>query len=101
MRFRLLGGSGRRVSELALGTTTSGEDWGWGASREESAKIFDRYVVAGSNLVDTSNNYTDGSSERYVGELIDADRDRFVVATKSALNTGHDDLNGGEISARI
>jgi len=31
MRYKLLGKSGLRVSELALGTMTFGEDWGWGA----------------------------------------------------------------------
>ncbi len=36
MGYKLLGKSGLRVSELALGTMTFGEDWGWGASKEES-----------------------------------------------------------------
>jgi aryl-alcohol dehydrogenase-like predicted oxidoreductase len=40
MRFKLLGKSGLRVSELCLGTMTFGEDWGWGASKEECRRIF-------------------------------------------------------------
>lgn len=64
MNYRLLGRSGVRVSELALGTMTFGEDWGWGASREESERIFDAYVEAGGNFIDTANNYTDGTSPR-------------------------------------
>ncbi len=36
MGYKLLGKSGLRVSELALATMTFGEDWGWGASKEES-----------------------------------------------------------------
>ena len=43
MRYKLLGRSGLRVSELGLGTMTFGEEWGWGASREESKRIFDLY----------------------------------------------------------
>ncbi|QIR41010.1 aldo/keto reductase [Tolypothrix sp. PCC 7910] len=82
MRYKLLGKSGLRVSELCLGTMTFGEDWGWGASKDESHQIFDTFVEAGGNFIDTANGYTDGSSEKIVGELIAKDRERFVVATK-------------------
>lgn len=85
MRYRLLGRSGLRVSELALGTMTFGEDWGWGASKDESRRLFDAFAEAGGNFIDTACNYTEGTSERYVGEFIAADRDRFVVATKYTL----------------
>ena len=70
MRYRLFGRSGLRVSELALGTMTFGEAWGWGAPRDESRKIFTSFAEAGGNLVDTANNYTDGESETFVGEFI-------------------------------
>ena len=95
MRYKLLGKSGLRVSALALGTMTFGEDWGWGASKEESRKIFDRFVEAGGNFVDTANNYTNGTSERFVGEFVASDRERFVVATKYSLNLQKDDPNAG------
>jgi aryl-alcohol dehydrogenase-like predicted oxidoreductase len=95
MRYKLLGKSGLRVSELCLGTMTFGEDWGWGASREESRAIFDCFVEAGGNFIDTSNNYTNGTSERFVGELIRGRRERFVVATKYTLTARPDDPNGG------
>jgi aryl-alcohol dehydrogenase-like predicted oxidoreductase len=95
MRYKLLGHSGLRVSELCLGTMTFGEDWGWGASKEESARIFNAYVEAGGNFIDTSNNYTNGTSERYLGEFIAHDRERYVVATKYSLSTRRDDPNAG------
>jgi aryl-alcohol dehydrogenase-like predicted oxidoreductase len=95
MRYKLLGASGLRVSELALGTMTFGETWGWGASQEESRKIFDAFAQAGGNFVDTANNYTDGTSEKYVGEFIASDRDHFVIATKYTLSTRKDDPNAG------
>jgi aryl-alcohol dehydrogenase-like predicted oxidoreductase len=85
MRYKLLGKSGLRVSELCLGTMTFGEDWGWGASKEESKKIFDRFAEAGGNFIDTSVNYTDGTSEKFVGEFTKAERDHFVIATKYTL----------------
>ncbi|HZB60281.1 MAG TPA: aldo/keto reductase [Actinomycetota bacterium] len=95
MNYRLFGRSGLRVSELALGTMTFGTDWGWGADRDECRKMFDAYAEAGGNFVDTANNYTNGTSERIVGELVAADRDHFVVATKYSLSTRPDDPNAG------
>ncbi|HLU12103.1 MAG TPA: aldo/keto reductase [Oceanobacillus sp.] len=85
MRLRLLGKSGLRVSELCLGTMTFGDDWGWGADKATSRRIFERFAEAGGNFIDTSNNYTNGTSEQIVGECIHAERDRFVVATKYTL----------------
>lgn len=87
MRYKLLGLSGLRVSELCLGTMTFGEDWGWGASKEESGRILDRYADAGGNFIDTSVNYTDGSSETILGDLLKGRRDHFVVATKFTLTS--------------
>jgi len=85
MNYRLLGRSGLRVSELALGTMTFGEDWGWGASKDESRRQFDAFAELGGNFIDTANRYTEGTSERFVGEFIASDRDRYVVATKYTL----------------
>lgn len=93
MRYKLLGRSGLRVSELCLGTMTFGEEWGWGAGREESRKIFDAFVDRGGNFLDTANKYTDGTSERFVGELVSPERERFVVATKYTLTMNPDDPN--------
>jgi aryl-alcohol dehydrogenase-like predicted oxidoreductase len=95
MRYKLLGRSGVRVSELCLGTMTFGEDWGWGASKEDSRRIFDIYADAGGNFIDTSVNYTDGTSEAFVGEFLEGQRDKFVVATKYTLSTDQSHLNGG------
>ncbi len=95
MRYKLLGRSGLRVSEICLGTMTFGEDWGWGASKEESRKIFDAFVAAGGNFVDTANHYTGGTSETFVGEFVADRREEFVLATKYTLNGRPDDPNGG------
>ena len=82
MRYKLLGRSGLRVSEACLGTMTFGETWGWGASLAESRKMVDLFAEAGGNFIDTSVNYTDGTSEEFLGEFLKSDRDHFVVATK-------------------
>ena len=93
MNYKLFGKSGLRVSELALGTMTFGEEWGWGANKEESKKVFDTYAKAGGNFIDTANRYTEGTSEEYVGEFIKADREHFVLATKYTLFMRRDDPN--------
>ena len=96
MRYKLLGKSGLRVSELCLGGMTFGEDWGSmlpGASKEEAKKIFDLFVSKGGNFIDTANIYQNGTSEKYVGEFISSERERFVVATKYTLTTNPDDPN--------
>ncbi|MEM7738133.1 MAG: aldo/keto reductase [Deinococcota bacterium] len=95
MRYVKLGNSGVRVSEVALGTMTFGEDWGWGASKAESQKMFTHYAEAGGNFIDTANNYTDGSSERFLADFLAADRDHFVVASKFTLSDNKSDLNFG------
>lgn len=71
MRYKLLGKSGLRVSELCLGAMTFGEDWGSmlpGASKEEARKIFDK-----GNFIDTANVYQKGTSEKYIGEFISSE----------------------------
>jgi aryl-alcohol dehydrogenase-like predicted oxidoreductase len=93
--YRLLGRSGLRVSPLCLGTMTFGTDWSFGADREESRKMFDLYVERGGNFIDTANNYTNGTSEAFVGEFIAQNRDRLVLATKYSLNTHPGDPNAG------
>jgi aryl-alcohol dehydrogenase-like predicted oxidoreductase len=96
MRYKLLGKSGLRVSELCLGTMTFGDlwkDWGLVTSKDESRKIFDGFAGAGGNFIDTANKYNEGGSEIMLGEFIESDRDRFVVATKYTLFTREGDPN--------
>ena len=83
--YRLLGRSGLRVSPLALGTMTFGSDWGWGADRDETRKIFSAYVEHGGNFIDTANAYTNGTAEQMVGEFARSRRDQLVIATKYTM----------------
>lgn len=93
MKYRLFGKSGLRVSEVCLGTMTFGTEWGWGADYNESKKIFDEYAGMGGNFLDTANRYTEGSSEKFLGDFIAADRDHFVLATKYSLKDRLGDPN--------
>jgi aryl-alcohol dehydrogenase-like predicted oxidoreductase len=82
MKYRLLGNSGLRVSEMSLGAMTFGEDWGWGSGKDEARKIYDGYRAAGGNFIDTANVYTNGTSETFVGEFMHGHRQEVVLATK-------------------
>jgi aryl-alcohol dehydrogenase-like predicted oxidoreductase len=95
MRYLLLGRSGLRVSELCLGTMTFGEDWGWGSNKDESRRVFEAFAEAGGNFLDTANLYTNGTSERMLGEFLAGRRERFVITTKYTLNMQADDPNAG------
>lgn len=93
MKYKLFGKSGLRVSELCLGTMTFGEEWGWGSSEKESRKVFDAYAEKGGNFIDTANLYTNGKSEKLVGEFVKKERAKWVVATKFSLNNCSSDVN--------
>jgi aryl-alcohol dehydrogenase-like predicted oxidoreductase len=93
MRYRLLGKTGVRISEVALGTMTFGEDWGWGAPSDVSARMLDLFADAGGNVIDTADVYTNGTSESILGELLKGRRDRFVLATKFTNQTDPGDPN--------
>ncbi len=97
MNYKLFGKSGLRVSELGLGSMTIGNKWGWGSDKDEAQKIFNSFVNAGGNFIDTACNYQDGQSEEYIGEFIKGDRDRYVIATKYTLHDHRfpNDLNAG------
>jgi len=87
MKYKLLGKSGLRVSEICLGTMTFGKEWGtMGAEKDESKKIFDAFADRGGNFIDTANRYHEGTSEKFTGEFIAANRDSFVLATKYSLH---------------
>ncbi|MEU3646557.1 aldo/keto reductase [Lentzea sp. NPDC034063] len=92
--YRLLGRSGLRVSPLALGTATFGNEWGWGSAQDDARKLFEIYVERGGNFIDTAASY--GGSEQLLGELTRDRRESLVLATKySTLRTPGDPNSGG------
>jgi aryl-alcohol dehydrogenase-like predicted oxidoreductase len=96
MRYRLFGRSGLRISELILGAMTFADehfDPRRHADRSEAQSIFDAYVGAGGRTIDTANRYTEGDSERIVGELVAHDRDAFVLSTKYTITNDGTDAN--------
>lgn len=93
MNYKLLGKSGLKASELCLGTMGFGTEWGWGADKDTSFNILEMYTNAGGNFLDTANRYTEGTSEKIIGEYIKSNRDHYVVATKYSLHDNQTNVN--------
>ncbi|WP_310393862.1 aldo/keto reductase [Hymenobacter sp.] len=81
--FRTLGRSGLLVSPLALGTMTFGTPR-WGSADDVSQAVFNAYVDAGGNFIDTADVYAGGQSEEMLGGYVAGRqlRDQLVLATK-------------------
>ncbi|MCK8688109.1 aldo/keto reductase, partial [Pseudomonas umsongensis] len=67
-----------------------GTGWGHGAEREEAKRIFDGYLAAGGNFIDTANGYQAGQSEAMLSEFIAVERNHLVIASKYTLGTTPD-----------
>ena len=95
--YTTLGRSGLLVSPLCLGTMTFGTEWGWGSEEDVSHAVFDHYIEAGGNFIDTADGYTGGKSEELLGKFIAERnlRDRVVLATKFTFNEGQGNPNAG------
>lgn len=96
--FVSLGKSGLRVSPFCLGAMTFGEDWGWGATVKDSETLIDRYLELGGNFIDTANVYTNGHSEKIIGDHLGkhaSKRHSVVLATKFFGSMFQGDPNAG------
>ena len=92
--FRTLGRSGLIVSPLCLGTMTMGTPR-WGSPDDVSEAIFNAYVDAGGNFIDTADTYANGRSEELLGGYIGSRnlRDRLVLATKFTMTSAAQEGN--------
>ncbi len=94
MKYKLLGTSGLKVSELCLGAMGFGTENGWGADKATSFSIIDAFASAGGNFIDTANFYKGGTGEKIIGEFVNSrDRDAFVIATKYSLYDNRTNVN--------
>ena len=84
MKYKLLGRTGVKVSELCFGTMTFGNE----ADEAESARMFGRCRDAGVNFFDCANGYGDGRAEAILGGLMASCRDELVITTKVTQRTG-------------
>jgi len=78
MRTMMLGDGGPEVSVVGLGTNNFGRR----CDLEQTRAVLDAALEAGVTLIDTADIYGDGSSEDYIGRVLEGRRDRVVLATK-------------------
>ncbi len=100
--YRTLGRSGLVVSPLALGTMTFGTAR-WGSGEADSRAVFDAYIDAGGNFVDTADVYASGRSETLLGQFINdrSLRPQIVIATKAGFSIGSGPNRGGNGSSHL
>jgi len=102
MEYTTLGDTGTTVSRICLGCMSFGSsDWRpWVLDPEEGEEIIDRAIELGINFFDTANMYSDGESERVLGDALEGRRDENVVATKCYHPMDEDDPNSGGLSRK-
>lgn len=82
MKYRELGRTGWKVSEISFGAWAIGADWG-SVDDKTSLAALERSIELGVNFIDTADVYGDGRSERLVAEVKRRHKDRIYVATKA------------------
>ncbi|MGO2240751.1 MAG: aldo/keto reductase [Halomonas sp.] len=101
IHYRTLGNSGLAVSPLALGTMTFGAGR-WGTEEKTSRDVFNSYIEAGGNFVDSADVYSSGQSEEMLGGFIAERglRDTLVISTKSGFSRTQGASNSGGSGAK-
>lgn len=80
MKYRKLGNSDLKVSEISLGSWLT---YGVGVERDSAVACVNRAFDLGINFIDTANVYGRGAAETFLGEVLaDRKRDSYVLATK-------------------
>ena len=82
MKYRTLGKTGMKVSEIGLGTWQVGGKWGSGFDTKNAEKILNEAIDAGINFIDTADVYENRQSEKTVGKVVRSRSEEVYVATK-------------------
>lgn len=82
MKYRVLGKTGLRVSEIGFGAWAIGGTWGK-VNDVDSVKALEKAVDLGINFFDTADVYGDGKSERLIGKILKEHDGSVYVATKA------------------
>ncbi|PAT42416.1 hypothetical protein CK621_09600 [Vandammella animalimorsus] len=106
MQYRFLGQSGLKVSAFGFGVGTFGGKGplfsAWGDTDAHAARrLLDIAIDAGVNFFDTADVYSDGESERVLGEAMRGRRDRLILSTKTALRLGEGVNDAGASRHRL
>ena len=102
MEYTTLGSTGTTVSKICLGCMSFGDpDWReWVLDEEEGKAIVERALELGVNFFDTANMYSNGESERVLGEALEGHREESVVATKAYFQMDESNPHSGGLSRK-
>ncbi|SEO98125.1 Predicted oxidoreductase [Halogranum amylolyticum] len=102
MEYTTLGDTGMEVSRICLGCMSFGtSDWrDWVLDEEEGKELVERAIDLGINFFDTANMYSNGESERVLGEALEGRREESVVATKGYFQMDEENPNSGGLSRK-
>src|ERR1700756_755412 len=93
MKYRSLGRTGWKVSDISFGAWAIGGAWGR-VSDKESLAALHKAIDCGVNFIDTADVYGDGRSERLIAELKRSRKDEIVVATKAGRRLPQQTVEG-------
>jgi aryl-alcohol dehydrogenase-like predicted oxidoreductase len=93
MRYRPLGRTAWKVSEISFGAWAIGGSWGR-VSDEESLRALHKAIDCGVNFIDTADVYGDGRSERLIAQLKKSRKDEIIVATKAGRRLPRQTVEG-------
>jgi aryl-alcohol dehydrogenase-like predicted oxidoreductase len=102
MEYTTLGSTGTTVSKICLGCMSFGDsDWReWVLDEAEGKEIVERALELGVTFFDTANMYSNGESERVLGEALEGHREEAVVATKCYFQMDESNPNSGGLSRK-
>mgnify|MGYP000341221815 CR=1 FL=1 len=102
MEYTTLGDTGMTVSKICLGCMSFGDsDWReWVLDEEAGKEIVERALELGVTFFDTANMYSNGESERVLGEALEGHREETVVATKGYFQMDESNPNSGGLSRK-
>jgi len=93
MRYRQLGRTGWKVSDVSFGAWAIGGAWG-SVSDEESLAALHKTIDCGVNFIDTADVYGDGRSERLIAQLKSSEKKEIIVATKAGRRLPRQTVEG-------
>lgn len=82
MKYRKLGKTGFKISEISIGTWQVGGIWGSKFDHKLAENIIRSAIDSGVNFIDTADVYSAGESEKAVGKVLKNSTERIYVATK-------------------
>ncbi|HJO82210.1 MAG: aldo/keto reductase [SAR202 cluster bacterium] len=101
MQYRQLGRSGLQVSAIGLGTNNFGGMFGSMKDPDICAEVVHRALDLGINMIDTSNSYTAGVSEEFIGRALRGRRNEAIIATKVSSRMAEGPNNMGNSRSHI